>query len=68
MRITHILSQDVMYRSSHPEVFYKKDIFRNFAKFTEKHVPEILFNKVAVLFFTEHLWWLLLNVALKDDS
>ena len=24
-------------RSSHPEVFYKKGVLRNFAKFTEKH-------------------------------
>ena len=31
------------YRSSRPEVFYKKDVLRNFAKFTEKHLCQSLF-------------------------
>ena len=37
-------------RSSRTEVFCKKDIVRNFAKFTGKHLCQNLyFNKVAVL-------------------
>ena len=37
-------------RSSHPEVFCKKGILRNFAKFTGKHLCRSLFlNKVAGL-------------------
>ena len=37
-------------RSSRPEVFCKKDILRNFTKFTGKHVCQSLFfNKVAGL-------------------
>ena len=39
-----------LYRSSRPEVFSKKGVFRNFAKFTEKHLCQSLFlNKVADL-------------------
>ena len=34
-------------RGSRPEVFCKKGILRNFAKFTGKHLCESLFNKVA---------------------
>ena len=30
-------------RSSHPEVFYKNDVFKNFAKFTIKHLSQSLF-------------------------
>ena len=38
------------YRSSCPEVFYKKDVLRNFAKLTRKHQWQgLFFNKVAVL-------------------
>ena len=33
-------------RNSHPEVFYKKDVLRNFAK---TPVPESFFNKVVDL-------------------
>ena len=36
-------------RSSLPEVFYKKGVLRNFAKFTGKLLPESLFNKAADL-------------------
>ena len=37
-------------RSSHPEVFCKKAVLRNFAKFTGKHLCQSLFfNKVAGL-------------------
>ena len=36
------------FRSSRPEVFYKKGVLRNFAKFTGKHLCQSLFfNKVA---------------------
>ena len=38
------------FRSSHPKVFCKKDVIRNFAKFTGKHLYQSLFfNKVAGL-------------------
>ena len=38
------------YRSSCPEVFFKKGVLRNFAKFTGKHLRQSLFfNKVADL-------------------
>ena len=38
------------FRSSHPEVFCKKDVLKNFAKFTGKHLRQSLFfNKVAGL-------------------
>ena len=34
------------YRSSHPEVFCKKGVLRNFAKFTGKHLCQgLFFNK-----------------------
>ena len=37
-------------RSSRPEVFCKKDVLRNFVKFTGKHLCQsIFFNKVAGL-------------------
>ena len=37
-------------RSSRPEVFCKKGVFKNFAKFTEKHLCQnLFFNKVAGL-------------------
>ena len=37
-------------RSSHPEVFCKKGVLRNFTKFTGKHLRQSLFfNKVAGL-------------------
>ena len=54
---------EVKIRSSHPEVFYKKDVLRNFAKFTGKHLCQRLFlNKVAGLrpkacnFIKKSLW------------
>ena len=38
----------VSFRSSRPEVLYKKGVLRNFAKFTGKHLCQSLFfNKVA---------------------
>ena len=57
----------------------KKDVLRNFAKFTGKHLCQSLFfNKVAGLrrnfakflrtpFVTEHLWWLLLTTVDISD-
>ena len=37
-------------RSSHPEMFCEKDVLRNFAKFTGKHLCQSLFfDKVAGL-------------------
>ena len=37
-------------RSSRPEVFCKKGVLKNFAKFTGKHLCQsLLFNKVAGL-------------------
>ena len=39
----------VDFRSSRPEVFYKKRVLRDFAKFTGKHLCQSLFfDKVAV--------------------
>ena len=35
------------YRSSRPEVFYKKGVFRNFAKFTAKQVFSCEFGKTS---------------------
>ena len=36
------------YTSSLPEVFYKKGVLKNFAKFTEKHLYQnLFFNAVA---------------------
>ena len=38
------------FKSSHLQVFYKKDVLKNFAKFTGKHLSQSLFlNKVAGL-------------------
>ena len=40
----------IFYRSSRPEVFYKKGVLRNFVNFTGKHLCQSLFfNKVAGL-------------------
>ena len=39
-----------LFRSSRPEVFCKKAVLKNFAKFTGKHLCQsLLFSKVAVL-------------------
>ena len=63
-------------RSSRPEVFCKKGVLRNFAKFTGKYLCQSLLIKKKTLaqmfscefceisknsFFTEHLRWLLLD-------
>ena len=40
----------LLYRSTHPEVFCKKAVDRNFAKFTGKYLCQsFFFNKVASL-------------------
>ena len=50
-----------LFRSSRPEVFFKKDVRRNFAKFTGKHLCQSPFtNKVAglrpAIFFKKRFW------------
>ena len=56
-------------RSSRPEVFCKKGVLRNFAKFAGKHLCPRLGHRclpvnfakfLGAPFFTEHLRWLLL--------
>ena len=47
-------------RSSRAEVFCKKDVLRNFAKFTVKHQCQRLFLIKLGGFFTELLRWVLL--------
>ena len=52
-------------KSSHPEVFCKNGVLKNFAKFTRKHLCQSLFfNKVATL-LKKILWHrcLLVNFA-----
>ena len=45
---TENLLDNIINRSSRPEVFYKKGVLRNFAKFTGKHLCQsIFFNEVA---------------------
>ena len=44
-------------RSSRPEVFCKKDVFRNFTKFTGKHLCQgAFFNKVAAATLLKKIW------------
>ena len=39
-------------KNSFPEVFRKKGVLKNLAKFTVKHLPQsLLFNKVAEAYF-----------------
>ena len=51
-------SFNTIYRSSRPEVFCKKGVHRNFAKFTGKHpCQSLFFNKVApATLLTKTLW------------
>ena len=45
------IEEILFYRNSHPEVFCKKGVLRNFVKFTGKHLCQSLFfNKVAYHF------------------
>ena len=59
-----------VYGSSRPEVFCKKDVLRNFVKFTGKHqsllISESLnFTKfLRTPFIIKHLWWLLLCLSM----
>ena len=51
----------IMDRSSRPEVFCKKDVFKNFAKFTGKHLCQsFFFNRVfrsqPATFLKKRLW------------
>ena len=64
----------LVFRSSRQEVFCKKGVLRNFAKFTGKHLCQSLFfNRcfsvnfakfLRTTFLTEHLQWLLLLCSL----
>ena len=45
------------YRSSHPEVFFRKFVFRNSAKFTGKHLFQRNFIRKEILIFL----WILQN-------
>ena len=65
----HNLLDMLIFRSSHSVVFWKICVLRNFAKFTGKHLCQKCFpvNFAKILrtpFFTEHLQWLLLELAL----
>ena len=55
-----------MIRSSHQRCLIKRGVLRNFTKFTGKH-PQVFCREFCVIskntFFTEHVWWLLLNDA-----
>ena len=45
-----------MFQKQLSEVFYKKGILKNFAKFTGKHLCQSLFFNKASAFFIEHPW------------
>ena len=69
LHIFSFFSQQSHFRSSRPEVFCKKFVLTNFAKFTGKHLCQSLFfGKIAGqdsfknTFFTELLRWLLLSL------
>ena len=52
-----------MFRSSRPEVFYKKGVLRNFAKLTGKHLfQRLFFNKVVsvrpAILLKKSLWYM----------
>ena len=63
-KIMHFFSHRILScpcRNSHPEVFCKKGVLRNFTKFTGKHLCQnLFFNKVAWLSpatsFKKRLW------------
>ena len=46
-----------LFRSSRPEVFCKKGIFKNFAKFTGKHLCQSIFLKKVATLFKKRLWY-----------
>ena len=69
LHMFYFFSQQSHFRSSRPEVFCKKFVLTNFAKFTGKHLCQSLFfGKIAGqdsfknTFFTELLRWLLLSL------
>ena len=46
-----------LFRNSHPEVFYKKGVLRNFAKFTGKYLCQILFFRLKpATLLKKRLW------------
>ena len=48
---------NIIFRSSHMQMFFKTGVIRNFAVFTEKHlVLKCLFNKVADLMACNFFW------------
>ena len=48
--IKKLCNTEAELRSSRPEVFYKRGVLRNFAKFTGKHLYQnLFFSKVAGL-------------------
>ena len=50
LNLSYIIINRQRYRSNRPELFYKKGVLRNFAKFTRKHpCQSLLFNKFAGL-------------------
>ena len=55
-----------------PQMFFRIVVFKNFAKFTGKHLPwSLFFNKVAGFkntFFMKHLQWLLLGVVKNPEK
>ena len=55
--INHVLQVGVImatYVSSHLKVFHEIGVLENFKKFTEKHVSQSLFNKVALKLLNRH--------------
>ena len=64
------------YRSSHPEVFCKKGILRNFAKFTGKNLSQTLaqvfsceFCQISKnTFYTEHPWTTASKTCVKANK
>ena len=59
----------IMYRNSHPEVFYKSIVLRNFTKFIGKHLCQSLFfNKIKLRVSGLKLTSWQLELYLKRDS
>ena len=55
------------FRSSRPEVFFKKGVLRNFTKFTGKHLCQSQ-KFLRTPFCIEHHWWLLLKICYECYS
>ena len=58
-----VLNRRSKHRSSHLQMFFKKDVFKNFSNFTKKHlwlVLESLFNNVArqKVYFIHVMYWI----------